>query len=286
MADFNFTDGIIKYNIVKLYVAWFNRVPDAKGLSDWVEDVKKAGVASTNSLGQPVTKFNLDDNAFSVKINEISGKFYEAAATQFSTETGYSSNMSDNAFIIQLYDGVMGRTGEQAPNEEELSYWVNALNKDHKGNKGELVTRMIQEIINNKSDKSAIKAVKDKFNNKLLVANNLASDGSFTGSIAEGKEILTRVTENRADAISIINEYKSANNTDQETANKFLAKNDSDSLLAQIDGVTYSDNDAIPDYLSFDIDTNNVNTDSSVDGDNIITFIGIDQNEIVVSDIV
>jgi len=253
--------------IAEFYVAWFNRVPDSEGFSYWVNELKKAN----------------DPIKVPDKLNDISNKFYNTAITQFSNETGYSSGMSDSAFITQLYDGVLDRTGVSAP---EIKYWVDALNSFN-GDKGALVIRMIREIKSNTSTDEATKAAKAKFINKVDLSSAIGSEALFNGKIVEGKAILEKVTEDRDSAREIINEMRSqANNTNQETANKFLAKNDSDSLLAQIGGVTYSDNDAIPDYLSFDIDTNNVNTDGSVDGDNIITFIGIDQNEIAVSDIV
>lgn len=195
-----------KKEILELYIAWFNRVPDSAGLSFWI------------------TEF---DNGSS--LSYISGKFYEAAVTQFSAETGYSSGMSDNAFITQLYDGVMGRTGDLAPNETELAYWVNALNNDQNGDKGALVERMVNEIqAFDASNNAPIQAVKDKFANKVYVAEQLALIGTFTGSIAEGKTILTNVTEDAASISAVLDggassSYNLSNSTDQATANQFLA---------------------------------------------------------------
>jgi hypothetical protein len=196
-----------KKEILELYIAWFNRVPDSAGLAFWINEY---------------------DNGSSLAY--ISGKFYEAAVTQFSAETGYSNGMSDSAFITQLYDGVMGRTGELAPNETEIAYWVNALNNDQNGDKGALVERMVNEIqAFDASNNEEIQAVKDKFANKVYVAERLALIGEFTGSIAEGKSILANVTHDVASISAVLDggansAYNLTNSTDQATANQFLAE--------------------------------------------------------------
>jgi hypothetical protein len=83
-------------SIVELYVAWFNRIPDQQGVIDW-----------TNQLSNGMS------------LASISEQFYLAATNQFSTETGYHAFMSDEAFIIKLYEGVMGRVGSLAPDNTE-----------------------------------------------------------------------------------------------------------------------------------------------------------------------
>jgi len=196
-----------KKEILELYIAWFNRVPDSAGLSFWINEY---------------------DNGSNLAY--ISGKFYEAAVTQFSAETGYSNGMSDSDFITQLYEGVMGRTGELAPDETEIAYWVNALNNDQNGDKGALVERMINEIqAFDASNNAEIQAVKDKFANKVYVAEQLALIGEFTGSIAEGKTILANVTHDVASISAVLDggansAYNLTNSTDQVTANQFLAE--------------------------------------------------------------
>jgi len=196
-----------KKEILELYIAWFNRVPDSAGLSFWINEY---------------------DNGSNLAY--ISGKFYEAAVTQFSAETGYSNGMSDSNFITQLYEGVMGRTGELAPDETEIAYWVNALNNDQNGDKGALVERMINEIqAFDASNNAEIQAVKDKFANKVYVAEQLALIGEFTGSIAEGKTILANVTHDVASISAVLDggansAYNLTNSTDQVTANQFLAE--------------------------------------------------------------
>ena len=165
-----------KQAIIELYVGWFNRVPDVPGLDFWI-----ASFDSGSSLLQ------------------ISSEFYNAAL-QFSDDTGYTASMTEEAFISQLYDGVMGRGAASglAPNTDEINYWLDVLSNLN-GNRGELLVQMVTEIkAFDSTGNAAIKAVQDKFSNKITVAESLAIDNAATwgnSSIAEGKTALSRVTE-------------------------------------------------------------------------------------------
>ena len=175
-----------KKAIIELYVGWFNRVPDVAGINFWIEQFDAGS-----------------------SLQQISGEFYQAAIHQFSAETGYSEGMTDDAFIAQLYDGVMGRgpTTALAPNPAEIGYWTNALaalNND----KGALLVQMIIEIKAFDSTGNAdIKAVQDKFANKVQVAETLSISGTplWKGTtIEQGKVALTTVTNDDASVASAI----------------------------------------------------------------------------------
>src|SRR5690606_18659557 len=69
----------------ELYVAFFNRVPDADGLEYWIGQYK---------AGQ--------------SIDTIADSFY-AAGIEASAITGYSSGMSHADFVNKVYQNVLGR---------------------------------------------------------------------------------------------------------------------------------------------------------------------------------
>ncbi|EIJ34259.1 beta strand repeat-containing protein [Thiothrix nivea] len=201
----------VKKSIIDLYVAYFNRVPDYEGYQYWIEQY---------DLGSSLT--------------DISNEFYKAGATQFSAETGYSIGMSKEAFIRQLYDGILDRgpTSSLAPNATEVAYWVSKLDGLN-GDKGALVLQMIKEIRDfDATNNAAIKEVQDKFNNKMYASFLLLEDPAgaediygaydfgetaYAGGpaltpeekIALGKQVLTTIT---ADVASI-----------DETITKFVA---------------------------------------------------------------
>jgi hypothetical protein len=104
--------------LIELYVAFFNRVPDADGLSYWIDQVA-AGVST----------------------DRIADGFY-AAAIQFSTQTGYSASMSDSDFVRIIYKNVLGRTGTLAPPDADVQYWASRL-ASGASTKGGLVVVML-----------------------------------------------------------------------------------------------------------------------------------------------
>jgi serralysin len=86
--------------LVELYVAFFNRVPDAEGITFWV-----------------------DRSAAGTSLASIANSFY-TAALQYPQLTGYSSNMTNAAFVDKVYRNVLGRNGADA---DGLAYWTGAL---------------------------------------------------------------------------------------------------------------------------------------------------------------
>jgi len=188
-----------KQAILELYVGWFNRVPDAPGLEFWI------------------TSFDSGSS-----LQQISREFYNAAL-QFSDDTGYTASMTNEAFISQLYDGVMGRGAASglAPDATEISYWVGVLS-NLKGSQGDLLVQMMTEIkAFDATGNAAIQAVQDKFANKVAVAESLAIDNAATwgnSTIAEGKAALATVTEDSssiATAVSAALASKTSSNDDQ-----------------------------------------------------------------------
>lgn len=105
-------------SLIELYIAFFNRVPDANGLAYWIDRFKEG-----------------------MTINQIADNFY-LAAIQFSAQTGYSSSMSNADFVKIIYRNVLGRSGDKAPPDADVQYWANEL-ASGRLSKGALVNAML-----------------------------------------------------------------------------------------------------------------------------------------------
>lgn len=103
--------------LIDLYIAFFNRVPDADGLEYWIEQFK-AGMS----------------------IDHISQSFYTAALL-YSAQTGYDAKMTDEDFVRLIYKNVLGRTGTKAPPDADVNYWANELKNGR--SKGNLISTML-----------------------------------------------------------------------------------------------------------------------------------------------
>ena len=218
-----------KKAIIELYVGWFNRVPDVEGINFWIDQFDAGSTLA-----------------------QISNEFYQTAIHQFSEDTGYVAGMSDDDFITKLYEGVMGRTGDLAPDATEVGYWAGKLNGEFASDKGAMVVQMIAEIkAFDATGNDAIKAVQDKFNNKVQVAEVLALTGTplWDGTtIQEGKDALAGVTEDDATvAIAIANALNATNEGINTTSgadelsgtasdDTFLATQDTLGLGDKLDG--------------------------------------------------
>ena len=92
-------------SLIDLYIAFFNRAPDADGLNYWVDNIKKGA-----------------------SLDQIAANFYQAALA-YPTQTGYSATMSDEDFVRIIYKNVLGRTGATAPTDGEVNYWADDIRK-------------------------------------------------------------------------------------------------------------------------------------------------------------
>ncbi len=85
----------------ELYLAFFNRVPEADGLAFWIGQAK-AGRS----------------------IDSMADAFYSAALL-YPAQTGYTAGMSHTDFVEVIYRNVLGRTAGADP--EGLAFWSEAL---------------------------------------------------------------------------------------------------------------------------------------------------------------
>ncbi len=105
-------------SLIELYIAFFNRVPDADGMSYWMDQIK-AGM--TNET--------------------LANHFYNAAII-YADITGYSATMSNSDFVKIIYKNVLGRSGATAPPDADVKYWSDELSSG-KSSRGKLIENML-----------------------------------------------------------------------------------------------------------------------------------------------
>lgn len=157
-------------SLVELYIAYFNRVPDANGLSYWIGQLK-AGMS----------------------LDQIGESFY-AAAILYSPQTGYSATMSNTDFVTMVYKNVLGRT---SPDKEGLDYWSNSLSTGT-ATRGTLIRTMLGSAHTYKGDAS-YGWVAQLLDNKIQVGRDFAvaqgiSYINDTDSITKGMAITATIT--------------------------------------------------------------------------------------------
>ena len=155
----------------ELYVAFFNRVPDADGLAYWIGQM---------NAGQ--------------SINQIAESFYNAGV-QYSSLTGFSSGMSNADFVNVVYSNVLGRS--DGADAGGLAYWTGELDSGH-ATHGTLVSTILSSAHTYKGD-ATWGWVADLLDNKITVANQFAVDWGLnyntpSESIPQGMAIAAAVT--------------------------------------------------------------------------------------------
>lgn len=169
-------------SLVELYLAFFQRIPDAEGLSYWIDEIK-AGKS----------------------INKIAEAFYEAGV-MYSSLTGFKADMSNTDFINTIYKNVLGRS--QGADEGGLKYW-NAELSTGRTSRGDLVVSILNAAHSFKGN-SEFGKVADLLDNRYEVAKKIAVEwgigySSPETAIAKTMEIFSAVTSNDSSyAISLI----------------------------------------------------------------------------------
>ena len=185
----------------ELYIAFFNRLPDAEGLSYWITRFKDG-----------------------MTIDDIANSFYNAGL-QYSDLSGYTSNMTNEDFVKIIYKNVLGRS---EVDQGGLAYWSNSL-----ANGSETRGTLIRSILNSahtfKGDPVWGK-VADLLDNKFIVANNFANLGGVTfnspnESISKGMAILALVTsDDISKAMKLVDERAANTRTPAGTNTPPIAK--------------------------------------------------------------
>ncbi len=156
--------------VMELYVAFFNRTPDADGLTYWLGQ-SKAGVSTT----------------------QIAESFY-GVGVQYTSLTGFSSTMTTTDFINVVYRNVLGRA--DGADAGGLQYWTEKLTSG-KETRGSLVSTILDAAHTYKGD-ATYGWVANLLDNKITVAtkvaidwglNYLTADASVTNGMAIAKAV-------------------------------------------------------------------------------------------------
>jgi hypothetical protein len=175
-------DTALVTRIQELYVAFFNRVPDADGLSHWMDQAK-------NGMSIPA----------------IADAFY-AAGVQYTALTGFSAAMTNADFVNTIYRNVLGR--KDGADAEGLAYWTGELSAGH-ATRGSLVSTILDSAHSFKGD-ATWGWVADLLDNKITVAQKVSVDWGLNyltpdASIANGMAIAKAVTPTNTDvAIALV----------------------------------------------------------------------------------
>jgi len=156
--------------VMELYVAFFNRTPDADGLTYWLGQ-SKAGTSTT----------------------QIAESFY-SVGVQYTSLTGFSSTMTTTDFINVVYRNVLGRP--DGADAGGLQYWTEKLSSG-KETRGSLVSTILDAAHTYKGD-ATYGWVANLLDNKITVAtkvavdwglNYLTADASVTNGMAIAKAV-------------------------------------------------------------------------------------------------
>ncbi|RYF38609.1 MAG: DUF4214 domain-containing protein, partial [Comamonadaceae bacterium] len=171
----------------ELYVAFFNRVPDADGLSFWI-DRARAGQG----------------------LDSIADSFYDAAL-QYPAQTGYTGNMTNADLVNEIYRNVLGR--QEGADPGGLDFWTHSLADGM--SRGQLVLSILDSAHSFKG-RPDYGWVADLLDNKAVVAQRFAVEMGLNyntpqESIARGMTIADAVTPyGTSAAISLIGVTASA----------------------------------------------------------------------------
>ena len=158
-------------HLEELYVAFFNRIPDADGISYWI-----------NQMSAGLT------------INQISESFYNAGV-KYSSLTGFSAGMSNADFVNVIYRNTLGRS--EGADADASAYWTAKL-ASGEATHGTLVATILSSAHAFKGN-ATWGWVPDLLDNKIAVANTFAVEWGLNyntpeESISHGMAIAASIT--------------------------------------------------------------------------------------------
>ena len=157
--------------LVELYTAFFNRVPDADGMSFWIDEMKSGKT-----------------------IIQVAESFYNAGVN-YSSLTGFTATMKNTDFINVIYKNVLGR--KDGADAGGLSFWDGALTSGQ-ASRGTLVTEILNSAHTFKGN-ATWGWVADLLDNKITVAKKFSIDMGLNyntpeESITKGMTIASAIT--------------------------------------------------------------------------------------------
>lgn len=223
MAIENITEAQ-KVNLVKLYLAYFNRAPETQGL-----DYHVAQFLADLNAGLS------EEQAFAKRADS----FYQAAI-DVPAWSGYSVSMTAAEFVAKMYDNVLLRPGAggDAPTADEIGYWVEQL-ESGAVTRGGMITSFLNAVphlieYGTPEENAIATQVKAVLDARLEVALEFVKpehSGALTGQDAftAGKNVLVGVVDADSAAARIAaldaaaNTYTLTEGVDVWTANVFDA---------------------------------------------------------------
>ena len=157
--------------MVELYTAFFNRIPDADGMSFWIDEMKSGKT-----------------------INQVAESFYNAGVN-YSSLTGFSLTMKNADFINVIYKNVLGR--KDGADAGGLSFWETEITSG-RATRGTLVTDILDSAHTFKGN-ATWGWVADLLDNKITVAKKFSIDMGLNyntpeESITKGMAIASAIT--------------------------------------------------------------------------------------------
>ena len=169
-------------SLLEMYVAFFNRIPEADGVEYWVSRLKEG-----------------------MSWNAVADAFY-AAGAQYSRLTGFSTSMSSSDFVNVVYRNVLGR--KDGADAEGLNHWIRELDSGT-ASRGTLVMQILGSAHTFKGNETW-GWVADLLDNKISVANFFAVDQGLSyldgdTNVSKGMQIAAAITPtDTAAAIQLI----------------------------------------------------------------------------------
>ena len=219
-------------SLIELYIAYFNRVPDADGLSYWIDQL-----VSGQSLDQ------------------IGTAFYNAAI-YYSSLTGYSASMTNAEFITVIYKNVLGRSSVDSGG---MTYWSNGLANGSE-TRGTLVGSILASAHTFKGD-ATYGYVADLLDNKVEFANFFTIQLGLNyntpeDSIKNTMAMVAAITpKSTAAAFSLLKINPAATNTTDFGKSAYTFSNETPSYALDTKNISY------PTSFTVTATSSQVNTD-------------------------
>lgn len=157
--------------LIELYIAFFNRVPDAEGMIYWIGTIKGGRT-----------------------MEQLADNFYTSAIDpKLSAVTGYTANMGTEEFVRKIYKNVLGRN---EVDQEGLNYWSGEIDSGRKS-RGNLIRVIIDAAHGSRSNVNYA-WVADLLDNKVIVGKYFSIQHGLNyntpnESISKGMEIAALV---------------------------------------------------------------------------------------------
>lgn len=149
-------------HLQELYVAFFNRIPEADGLEFWIARLQ---------AGQ--------------SLRSIADTFYQAGI-DYAQLTGYSRGMENDEFVRMIYRNVLGRS--DGGDTEGITFWSNRILRGD-DSRGSVVSTILDSAHTFKGSPT-FGYVADLLDNKALVSQQLAVRAGL--NFATPEESITR----------------------------------------------------------------------------------------------